>query len=152
MSAVSEAHPWGSTLLKASLGLHQYTNSNELIVGLFFGLAIETKVYLDHSRANSRAHLLAFYDQLPSARTSGPWTNQTLRNDKGKSKKRDFSALQSAYVSIGPPPPKEDASGILWSILFLLRTTVHLLRTYENRYETTIFKSFLLPIFLHPLL
>jgi hypothetical protein len=86
------------------------------MIGLYVGLAVETKVHLDNgadSRANSRAHLLAFYDQLPSAEDYRNVDKadfydvfKRVRNDKRKCKKRDFSALQQAYISLGPPPPK----------------------------------------------
>jgi hypothetical protein len=88
------------------------------MIGLYVGLAVETKVYLDaeiHGRGkkDAREHLLAFYDQLPSAddfrnvdKSDFHEVFKRVRNDKRKRKERDLSALQQSYVSIGPPPPK----------------------------------------------
>jgi hypothetical protein len=88
------------------------------MIGLYVGLAVETKVCLDaeiHGRGkkDAREHLLAFYDQLPSAddfrnvdKSDFHEVFKRVRNDKRKRKERDLSALQQSYVSIGPPPPK----------------------------------------------
>lgn len=87
------------------------------MIGLYVGLAVETKVYLDaeiygRGKKDSREHLLAFYDQLPSAddfrNVDKSDFHEVIRRvkDQKRRKKRDLSVLHQSYVSIGPPPPK----------------------------------------------
>ena len=139
-----------------------------MIVGFYVGLAIETKVYLDHepdSRANSRAHL-AFYDQLPSAedfrtvdKSDFHEVFKQVRMIRGSRRSRTFRLFKVPMFPLVHLPQRSDASGILVdrivNLVYPIFCSEPSISSGLTRISTklqSLFKSFLLPIFLHPLL